>query len=61
MYAQDKIADELKILTENKEYDKIIEHASKSKGYSAKSLYYIGFAYFMKENDNDCIRFMDHL
>lgn len=57
--AQDKITDELKILSENKEYDKIIEHAAKSKDYSARSLYYIGLAYYMKENDKDCIRFMD--
>ena len=60
IFAQDKITDELKNLSDNKQYDKIIEqHASKSKDYSAKSLYYIGLAYYMKEDDNNCIKFMD--
>ncbi|UUC44757.1 tetratricopeptide repeat protein [Flavobacterium cerinum] len=60
IFAQDKITDELKALSENKQYDKIIEqHASKSKDYSAGSLYYIGLAYYMKEDDNNCIKFMD--
>ncbi len=60
IFAQDKITDELKTLSDNKQYDKIIEqHASKSKDYSAKSLYYIGLAYYMKEDDNNCIKFMD--
>lgn len=60
IFAQDKITDELKTLSENKQYDKIIEqHASKSKDYSAESLYCIGLAYYMKEDDNNCIKFMD--
>lgn len=60
IFAQDKIIDELKTLSDNKQYDKIIEqHASKSNEYSAKSLYYIGLAYYMKEDDNNCIKFMD--
>jgi tetratricopeptide (TPR) repeat protein len=60
IFAQDNITDELKTLSDNKQYDKIIEqHASKSNEYSAKSLYYIGLAYYMKEDDNNCINFMD--
>jgi tetratricopeptide (TPR) repeat protein len=60
IFAQDKITDELKVLSDNKQYDKIIEqYASKSKDYSAKSLYYIGLAYYMKEDDSNCIKFMD--
>jgi len=60
IFAQDKTTEELKTLTDNKQYDKIIEqHASKSKDYSAKSLYYIGLAYYMKEDDNNCIKFMN--
>lgn len=60
VFAQDKITDELKTLSDNKEYDKIIkQHASISKDYSAKALYYIGQAYYMKEDDNNCIKFMD--
>jgi len=60
VFSQDKIMTELKTLSDNNQHEKIIEkHASKSKDYSAKSLYYIGQAYYMKEDDQNCIRFMD--
>lgn len=60
IFAQDSITNELKTLSDNKQYDKIIEqYALKSKDYSARSLYYIGQAYYMKEDDNNCIKFMD--
>jgi len=60
IFAQDKIVDELKTLTNSKQYDKIIElYASKSEDYSAKALYYIGQAFYMKEDDTNCIKFMN--
>lgn len=60
IFAQDKIADELKALSDNNQYDKIInQYASKFKDYSAKSLYYIGLAYYMKEDDNNCLKMMN--
>jgi tetratricopeptide (TPR) repeat protein len=60
VFAQDNITDELKTLSDSEQYDKIIEqYASKSKDHSAKALYYIGQAYYMKEDDNNCIKFMD--
>ncbi|MFH6989312.1 tetratricopeptide repeat protein [Flavobacterium collinsii] len=60
IFAQDKLTTELKTLSDNKQFDKIVEqYASKSKDYSAKSLYYIGLAYYMKEDDNNCIKFMN--
>ena len=60
IFAQDKITDELKSLTDNRDYDKIIEqYASKSKDLSAKSLYYIGLAYYMKEDDGNCLKFIN--
>jgi tetratricopeptide (TPR) repeat protein len=60
MYAQDKITDELKNLCDNEQYDKIIKNfTSKTEGYSAKSLYYVGLAYYFKGDDKNCIRFMD--
>ncbi|MFT3738684.1 MAG: tetratricopeptide repeat protein [Breznakibacter sp.] len=59
-FAQDKIADELKTLSDNNQYDKIIEqYATKPMEYSAKALFYIGQAYYMKEDDNNCIKLMD--
>jgi tetratricopeptide (TPR) repeat protein len=60
VFAQDKIADELKVLSDSEQHDKIIEqYALKSKDYSAKSLYYIGLAYYEKKDDKNCIKFMD--
>lgn len=59
-FAQDKITEDLKTLSDNNQFAKIIkEYASKSEDYSAKSLYYIGLAYYMEEEDNNCIKFMD--
>jgi len=60
IFAQDKTTIELKTLYEGKQYDNIIEHyAANSKDYSAKSLYYIGLAYYMKADDNNCLKFMN--
>jgi tetratricopeptide (TPR) repeat protein len=60
IFAQDKITDELKTLKDNKQYDIIIsQYASKCNDCSAKSLYYIGLAFYMKEDDNNCIQFMN--
>ncbi|MEL1245897.1 tetratricopeptide repeat protein [Flavobacterium sp. DGU11] len=60
IFAQGKVDDEIKALSGNKQYEKIIEqYASRSGECSAKSLYYIGLAYYMKEDDNSCIKFMD--
>jgi len=60
LLGQDKITDVLKTLSDNKQYDKIIEqHSSNSKDYSAKSLYFIGLAYYMKEDDDNSIKFMN--
>jgi len=60
IFAQDNTTIELKALSDKKQYDKIIEqYASKTKDLSAKSLYYVGLAYYMKEDDNNCIKFMN--
>ncbi|WP_165932670.1 tetratricopeptide repeat protein [Flavobacterium cellulosilyticum] len=60
IFAQDQTTEDLKTLSDNKQFDKIIEqHTSKSKDYSAKALYYIGQAYYMKEDDNNCLKFMN--
>ncbi len=60
IFAQDKVTEELKTLCDSAQYDKIIDqHVGKSQTSSSKSLYYIGVAYFMKEDDKNCIKFMD--
>ncbi len=59
-FSQDSLSSELKRLADNKQFDKIIEqYAGSPKNYSAKSLYMIGLAYYMKEDDNNCIKFMN--
>jgi tetratricopeptide (TPR) repeat protein len=60
IFAQDKTTEDLKTLSNKKQFSEIIEqYASKSNDYSAKSLYYIGIAFYMKEDDANCIKFMD--
>ncbi|MBN8642085.1 MAG: tetratricopeptide repeat protein [Flavobacteriales bacterium] len=57
-YSQNQ--DSLDFLYENREYDKIIElYANKKEDYSSNALYQIGFAYYMKEDDPNCIKWMD--
>lgn len=59
-FAQDATTDDIKALSDKKQYNKIIQnYASKSKELSAKALYYVGLAYYMQEDDNNCIRFMN--
>lgn len=58
--AQDDQTTELKGLYDNQKYDEIIDiHASKAKKYPAKAIYYIGMAYYMKADDNNCLKHMD--
>jgi len=60
VFAQDNVTAELKALADSNKYDKIIEqYASKANVYSAKSLYYIGMAYYMKEDDANCLKLMN--
>lgn len=58
--AQDKLEETLKGLTDNKAYEEVIKlYGSQEKDLSAKSLYYIGLSYYMKENDAKCLQYMD--
>ena len=60
LFAQSDTTGELKTLLDNEQYDAIIDqYASKQVDYSAKDLYYIGYAYYMKEDDDNCIKYMD--
>jgi len=59
-FSQDEITTELKVKYESEKYDQIIaEHSDKIGEYPAKAIYYIGMAYYMKEDDNNCIKYMD--
>lgn len=59
-FGQDKTAEDIKSLYEQGQFDKIIEqYGSKLGDYSAISYYQIGFAYYMKEDDNNSLKFMD--
>lgn len=58
--AQDDQTTVIQELYDNQKYDEIINgHASKAKEYSAKTMYYIGMAYYMKADDNNCIKYMN--
>jgi tetratricopeptide (TPR) repeat protein len=58
--AQETLTDSLQTMYENRQFDKIIsEHANKANTYSAKAIYYIGMAYYMKADDLNCLKFMD--
>ncbi|MCX2738397.1 tetratricopeptide repeat protein [Pontibacter anaerobius] len=56
----DQLSDDLKQLYQQEQFDKIILlHSDKAEVYSAKAVYYIGLAYYMKEDDVNCINMMD--
>lgn len=59
VFAQNDPTDTLKALINSKQYDKIVTDYAGTQDYPAKSLYYIGLAYFMKSDDNNCLLFMD--
>lgn len=59
-FAQNTVSDKIENLHENEQYQKIIdEYTSNYDSYAAKDLYYIGRSYFMLEDDENCIKFMD--
>lgn len=58
--AQENFSAVLKQFNTEKNYTQIIEQfASKSLNYSAQDLFYIGQAYFIKNDDVNCIKFMN--
>lgn len=59
LFAQDTVGEELQALLEAEQYERIVEHAPRAADYSAKALYCIGQAYFMLEQDDKCLQFMD--
>ncbi|SEW56351.1 tetratricopeptide repeat protein [Chitinophaga arvensicola] len=58
-FAQDSTVSKLKTLTDNRQFDAIIEQYATSANLSAEALYYVGYAYFIKQDDNNCLKFMD--
>lgn len=59
-YAQEQITTELKKAYEEEKYNLIIsEHSEKVEEYSAKAIYYVGMAYYMKADDNKVLKLMD--
>ena len=59
-FSQDKALGEIKKWSDAGEYQKIIQkYKPKADQLSAKSLYYLGLAFYMTEDDNNCIKYMD--
>jgi len=60
LMAQEELVDEIKGLYDEKKYDEIIDlHVPEANKYPAEAIYYIGMAYYMKADDNKCIKYMD--
>ena len=56
----DRVTAEMKQLFDQQQYDEIInKYASQADAYPAKAVYYMGMAYYMKEDDQNCLNFMD--
>ena len=59
-FSQDTSVEGLKSLYDSQQYTKIIElYGSKNIDHPATSYYQIGFAYYMKEDDSNCMKYMD--
>lgn len=59
-FSQEFIERKLKELYDKEDYETIVkEYILEDEEYSANSLYYIGTAYLMLEDDANCIRLMD--
>lgn len=59
-HAQKDNFGELEALYESREYQKIIDDFSaKTNDLSAKEIYFVGMAHYMKQEDNKCIEMMD--
>ena len=60
LFSQADITLRLENLYSEKKYDQILNDYEKNvNDYSAKSIYYIGMAHYMKANDNKCIELMN--
>lgn len=58
--AQDKEVSELKELYNEEQFDTILSrYTDHANDYPARSIYYIGMAYYMKADDNNCLKYMD--
>lgn len=59
-YSQSELTNNLQALYENKQYNEIIKvHSEKVQDYSAKEIYYVAMAYYMKSDDNNCLELIN--
>ncbi len=61
-YGQSELSDNFKELYRQKKYDEIIKYKNKNKkveAYSAKAYYYVAMSYYMKNQDDDAIKYFD--
>ena len=58
--AQDKILEELKTLSEQQQFSEITsKYSEKYDTYSSEAFYYVAFAYYMQEEDIQCLKFLN--
>jgi len=58
-FAQDSITNKLRQLTDDKQFDVIVEQYASVADLSAEALYYVGYAFFVKQDDANSLKFMD--
>lgn len=59
-YGQNEISENIKELYKQKKYDEIIKHKNKKgEEYSAKAYYFVAMSYYMKNLDDNAIKYFD--
>lgn len=57
---QENITEELRDLYFKEKYQEVIDtYSDKTEELSAQSVYYVAMAYYMKADDNNCLKYMD--
>ena len=60
IYSQNQIEDEIGALIISEQYQKIVDkYANETADYSYETLYNIGFSYYMLEDNENCLKFID--
>lgn len=58
-FAQNTIVSSLHTLTDNRQFDAVIrQYASAPDRLSVPALYYVGYACFMKQQDDSCLKWV---
>ncbi len=59
LFAEEDVGEVFKNLYAEQNYDEILKHLDESEDYSSKALYYFGMAYYMKSDDQNCLKYLN--